>query len=230
MALDFGMTEMTEADEAPLAEAEDGHGRASPLRRCLVTRESLPKPALIRFVAAPDGKITPDVDGKLPGHGFWVKAERAALDQALRKNLFAKVAKQSLSVPPDTLALVERLLARRCLDLIGLARRAGAAVAGFEKSRAWLQSGRAGLLLAASDGAADGRAKMRALAGDLPVVALFTSAELSQVLSHENTVHAVVASGGFAAKLAAEAARLQAVSPTAMRPMSIRKDECVDDR
>lgn len=219
MTLDIGMSTMMDADEA-LAEAEGGRGRASPLRRCLVTRESLPKAALIRFVAAPDGRVVPDVDGKLPGHGFWVTAQRSALEQACRKNLFAKAAKESLTVPVDTLALVERLLTRRCLDLIGLARRAGAATAGFEKCRAWLQSGRAGLLLAASDGAADGRAKMRALAGDLPAVELFTSAEISQALGRDNTVHAVVAPGGFAAKLAAEVARLKAV----------RQDERVDDR
>jgi len=221
MTLDTGMAIVTDADEESLVDTGGGRrSRASPLRRCLVSRESLPKSALIRFVAAPDGTVLPDIDGKLPGHGFWVTAKRASLEQACRRNLFAKAAKQSLTVPADTLALVEKLLTRRCLDLIGLARRAGAAVAGFEKCRAWLQSGRAGLLLAACDGAADGRAKMRALAVDLPVVELFTSAQISQVLSHENTVHAVVAPGGFAAKLAAEVERLKAV----------RQDECVDDR
>jgi len=226
MTLDMGMATMEEADELPLIDTgESRRGRASPLRRCLVTRETLPKAALIRFVAAPDGTIVPDIEGKLPGHGFWVTAERAALEQACRRNLFAKAAKQSLTVPADTLALVERLLTRRCLDLIGLARRAGAAVAGFEKCRAWLQSGRAGLVLAASDGAADGRAKIRALAGGLPVVELFTSTEISQVLSHDNTVHAVLSPGGFVAKLITEAERLKAIRPTATR-----QDECVDDR
>jgi len=221
MTLELGMAMTEEADEQPLTDAGEGRrGRSSPLRRCLVSRETLPKAALIRFVAAPDGTVVPDIDGKLPGHGFWVAANRTSLEQACRRNLFAKAAKQSLTVAPDTLALVERLLARRCLDLIGLARRAGAAVAGFEKCRAWLQSGKAGVLLAARDGAADGRAKMRALAGGAPVVELFTSDEISQAVGHENTVHAVVAPGGFAAKLTAEVERLKA----------IRQDECVDDR
>jgi uncharacterized protein len=224
MMLDMGMATMTDADEPLIEAGESRRGRASPLRRCLVTRNTLPKAALIRFVAAPDGMIVPDVDGKLPGHGFWVTADRASLEQACRRNLFAKAAKQSLSVPVGTLALVEKLLTRRCLDLIGLARRAGAAVAGFEKCRAWLQAGRAGLLLAASDGAADGRAKMRALAGGLPLVELFTSAEISQALSHDNTVHAVVAPGGFVAKLTTEAERLKAIRPMASL------EECVDDR
>jgi hypothetical protein len=61
---------------------------------------------------------------------------------------------------------------------------------------------------------------MRALAGGLPVVELFTSDEISQVLSHENTIHAVVAPGGFADKITAEVERLKGVRPR----------ECVDDR
>jgi hypothetical protein len=59
----------------------------------------------------------------------------------------------------------------------------------------------------------------------LPVVELFTSAEISQVLSHDNTVHAVLSPGGFVAKLITEAERLKAIRPTATR-----QDECVDDR
>jgi len=220
MNLEMTMAVTADADLEALVDTGTGRERTSPLRRCLVSRESLPKAQLIRFAADPDGKVLPDIDGKLPGHGFWVQAERKALEQACRRNLFAKAAKQSLTVPADTLDLIELLLRRRCLDLIGLARRAGAAVAGFEKCRAWLQSGRAGLLLAASDGAADGRAKMRAFADDLPVVEVFTSDEISKVLSHENTIHAVVAPGGFADKIKAEVERLKGVRPR----------ECVDDR
>jgi hypothetical protein len=212
MTLEMAMAgEADEADLAALVDTGAGRERASPLRRCLVSRESLPKARLIRFAAAPDGTVLPDIDGKLPGHGFWVTAERKALEQACRRNLFAKAAKRSLTVPVDTLDRVEVLLRRRCLELIGLARRAGAAVAGFEKCRAWLQAGRAGLLLAAADGAVDGRAKLRALSGDLPLVDIFTSAEISQALGHENTIHAVVAPGGFAGKLAAEVERLTGV-------------------
>jgi predicted RNA-binding protein YlxR (DUF448 family) len=150
MSLDMTMEATADADLEALVDTGTGRERTSPLRRCLVSRESLPKSQLIRFAADPDGKVLPDIDGKLPGHGFWVQAERKALEHACRRNLFAKAAKQSLTVPADTLDLVESLLRRRCLDLIGLARRAGAAVAGFEKCRAWLQSGRAGLPLDSS--------------------------------------------------------------------------------
>jgi hypothetical protein len=212
MALDMGMAMATAGPaEATADEAPETRGGASSLRRCLVTRESLPKSAMVRFVVGPDREVVPDVDGKLPGHGFWIKADRVLLEQACHRNLFAKAARQSVVVPPDLPATVESLLARRCLELIGLARGAGAAVAGFEKCRAWLQSGKAGLLLAACDGAADGRAKLRALAGALPAVELFSSAELSRALGRDNAVHGAVAAGGFTAKLSMEAARLAGV-------------------
>ena len=73
--------------------------------------------------------------------------------------------------------VLETLLKRRCLETIGLARRAGIAVAGFEKVREALKHGKAGVLLAASDGAEDGRAKVRGLAGDAPVIDLFDAGE-----------------------------------------------------
>ena len=47
---------------------EPEHG---PLRRCLVTRERLPKEAMIRFVLGPGRELVPDLAGKLPGRGMW---------------------------------------------------------------------------------------------------------------------------------------------------------------
>ncbi|MGL1180861.1 hypothetical protein ACSTLD_24360, partial [Vibrio parahaemolyticus] len=73
------------------------------------------------------------------------------------KGGFSRAARRSVTVPTDLAETVEALLERRCLNLIGLARRAGQAVAGFEKVREALQHGRVALLLAAADGAADGR-------------------------------------------------------------------------
>ena len=84
---------------------------------------------------------------------------------------------------------------------------------GFEKVHADLKAGRAGLLLAASDGAADGRAKLATLAAvatpPVPVVALFDSEALSAALGHEGVVHATVAAGGMAERLMREVGRLE---------------------
>jgi hypothetical protein len=196
--------------DAPLGAAEEAIETAAtgPLRRCIVTREVLPKEALIRFVIDPAGTIVPDVAGELPGRGLWVKAERPVLATAVAKNLFAKAARRPVDVPVDLADRTAALLSQRCLDLIGLARRAGDAVCGFEKVRDALRNDRVGILLAAADGAADGRGKLQALAGDRPTLALFAGAELSASLGRENVVHAAVAPGRLAERLTIESARL----------------------
>ena len=102
-------------------------------------------------------------------------ADRDTLNKAFKKSAFGKAARRSVKVDRNLPDLVETLLKRRCLETIGLARRAGIAVAGFEKVREALKHGKAGVLLAASDGAEDGRAKVRGLAGDAPVIDLFDS-------------------------------------------------------
>jgi len=181
---------------------------SGPLRRCIVTRDVLPKEMLIRFVVGPSGEIVPDVQGKLPGRGLWVKAQRAALTSAVAKKLFAKAARRAVEVPSDLVDRTVSLLRQRCLDHLGLARRAGQVVCGFEKVSNALRSTRVGILIAADDAAADGRAKLKSMAGDLPTLTLFTIAELSGALGRENVVHAAVAPGCFAERLLADAARL----------------------
>ena len=137
-----------------------------------------------------------------------MSAQRDMVNTACAKNLFAKAARARVAVPADLADRVERLLARRCLDLIGLARRAGKAVTGAEKVRGLLSGGRAGVLLQASDGAAGGRAKLRALARDVPVIGCFTCAELGHVFGRDFAVHAAIARDALAERLVAEAGRL----------------------
>lgn len=188
-----------------------------PLRRCVATGTVQPKDGMIRFVVAPDGEIVPDLEERLPGRGLWLTAEPSAIAKALGKNLFAKAARRAVRVPPDLAERLERLLERRCLDAFGLARRAGQALAGYEKVREALktnQVARAGppcLLVEASDGSPDQRGKITALAPDMPVVDLFDSAAMAAALGREAAVHAVVARGKLAKSLARDSARLKGI-------------------
>lgn len=183
-------------------------GVSAQTRRCIVTGEVCERSRLVRFVVAPDGAVVPDVAGDLPGRGIWVSASREVIEKACAKRLFARAARREVAVAADLAERTETLLARRCLDLLGLARRAGVAVTGFEKVRALLRAERAAALIAASDGAADGRAKLRRLTGDLPLVESFTGTELSLALGRENVVHAALASGRLAERFVMEAGRL----------------------
>lgn len=178
------------------------------LRRCIVSGALRPKEEMIRFVIGPEGGLVVDMAGRLPGRGFWLSAERDMINTACAKKAFARAAGAPLTPPPDLSDRVERLLARRCLDLVGLACRAGEAVAGYDKTRAWLRAGKGGVLVAASDGAPGGRAKVRALAPGLPLLELFSGAELGAAMGRESAGHAVLARGRLADRLWGEASRL----------------------
>ncbi len=197
----------------PRRAAEADIGVEGPLRRCIVTGTVQPPDGMVRFVVGPGDEIVPDIAGDLPGRGLWLSAARDVVNTAVAKKLFAKAARQRVTAPADLADQVERLLTRRCLETLGLARRAGAAVAGYEKVRARLQAGKAGLLLEARDGAAGGRGKITALAPGLPVVALFDSAELGGALGRETAVHVVLEPGRLADRLSKDAERLGGFRP-----------------
>ncbi len=179
-----------------------------PLRKCIVTGDVGPVSGMLRFVVDPDGRLAADLGGKLPGRGIWLTSSRAALEQARSKRLFARAARRPVVVDPDLADVLEDLLARRCLDLLGLARRAGGLVTGFEKVKAMLRGGRAAILIEASDAARHGRDKLARLAHGSTVVEIFAIEELSLALGHENVVHAALAPGRLADRLLAECHRL----------------------
>ncbi len=115
---------------------------------------------MIRFVVGPGQVIVPDLAGRLPGRGIWLSAGRDVLETARRKGAFARAARGSVNVPPDIVAIVETGLERRVTELIGFARRAGQAVAGFTKAREWIAAGRCGVLVEARDGSPDERRRL----------------------------------------------------------------------
>jgi uncharacterized protein len=194
-----------------------GLGRES-LRRCLVTRDCRPPGQLVRFVLDPEGRVQPDLDARLPGRGMWLSADRNVLNKAVAGNLFARAARAPARAAPDLVEQVERLLARRALATLGLARRAGQVALGFDQVRPWLRSGAAGVLVAARDGAADGRRKLRRLAPELPLVVAFSSAELGAALGRESVVHVAVAPGGLAQRLLQDVERLAGFRPDVIVP------------
>ena len=166
---------------------------------------------MLRFVVDPAGALVPDLGESLPGRGLWVSAERALLAKACDRGLFARAARRPIAVAPDLNDEVERQLAVRALDVLGLARRAGALVTGFDKVQRALVERRVAVLVEASDGARHGRARLGALARDIPVNAQFDGAALSRSLGRENVVHAALAPSRFADRFLRETARLAGV-------------------
>lgn len=199
-------------------------------RRDLVTHQVMDESRLIRFVAAPDGTVAPDLARKLPGRGLWVAADRASVEAAVKKNLFSRAAKAPLKPAADLADLVESLLARRCLDQLGLARREGVLISGFEKSLANVRAGKVAWIVEAADGSADGRGKLLALAKHIApapkVCGAFSADDLSLALGLENAIHAVLLEGGRADRWTFEVERLAGFRP--LTPPAWRGDAAED--
>ena len=188
--------------------------RDEPERRCIVSGESGGRRGLIRFVIGPDGDVIPDLAGKLPGRGIWVTADRGSLETSVRKKLFARAARQQVAVPEGLPDLIEAGLAKRVIELISLARKAGDAVAGFEKVKGWLATGEAKILIQAEDGSARGRTKLRPPGGQETLISVLNARELGLAFGREHVIHGALAAGGLSTRVVEDAARLGGLRKT----------------
>jgi uncharacterized protein len=194
--------------EEPLAPPSTG-----PQRTCIATGETGAPQRMIRFVVGPEGDVVPDLARRLPGRGLWVKAERAAVERAVAKNLFARAARASVKPASDLAERVERLLLERALADLSRARRAGRAVAGFVKVEQMVGQRRAGLLVVADEADGDGLSKLKAASREhgLPIARLGDAAALGGIFGREQAVYVAVArddaGGAFIERIEAGAAR-----------------------
>lgn len=181
------------------------------VRRCIASGDVLDKSLLLRFVIGDDDAIVFDAAERLPGVSIWLSANRQVLEKATRGGLFAKVAKRPVDLPNDIVATVASLLKRKCLNTIGLARRARQCVGGFEKTRLAMEGGFAGILLVASDGSQSEKAKL--LCRDpLPnVIDAFSASELGTAFGRTHIVYGAIQHGALADTLMRDANRLGGV-------------------
>jgi uncharacterized protein len=232
-------TSIPETDGGP---PRVGKGRAADRatsqngRRCVATMESHPQGRMIRFVLSPDKEVTPDLAARLPGRGAWVLATRDAVQLAVKKGAFSRAFKAQAKTAPDLADKVEQLIVSRALGQLGLAKRAGDLILGFEQVREAIQTARPGGLIEASDGAADGRSNILALLRAVhgperdgseevsglddqldkraanhrlpPVAGCFSADELGMALGRERVIHACLKQGRFATSWTGELARL----------------------
>jgi predicted RNA-binding protein YlxR (DUF448 family) len=179
-----------------------------PERKCLATGEAQPKSGLVRFVMGPEAQVVPDISDKLPGRGVYVAAQREALEQAVKKKLFARGFKAQVTVREGLVDEVERQILRRMVDLISLARKSGDAVSGYEKVKDWLLKEEAEVLIQAVDGSGRGKSKL-----STPhfgrYIGCLTADELGMAFGRQTVIHAALASGGLSKRVVEEAQRLQ---------------------
>lgn len=149
----------------------------------------------------------PDILGRLPGRGIWVSSQRGALDLAVKKKLFAKAARAKVTVPEDLTAEVARQLEGRVISLLAMARKAGLAVAGYEKARSALDAG-AYVLMQASDGSPRGKTKLKPPPDGGVFIGCLTAHEMGLAFGRDHVIHAALSAGGLTTRIVEEAARL----------------------
>lgn len=227
------MPAQTTSDEPVAAgdavETDAGPARAGkaasrdPERRCIATMTAQPQAAMIRFVLSPDKQVTPDLAGRLPGRGAWVTATREALETAVKKGAFARAFKAPVRAGPDLVAQTEQLLVRRALDMLGMAKRTGDLILGFEQVREAIREARPACVLAAKEASADQRDKVLALVRGIygpqtgetvtnrplpPAADCFSGDEMGMALGRERVVHACLKQGRIVHAWMGELARL----------------------
>jgi len=186
-------------------------------RQCVLTREVKPVGELIRFVVGPDGAVVPDVKRKLPGRGLWLTGTRTVLQDAIRRNVFARGFKRQVTVAPELAADTERLLERSAVDALAVAGKAGQAVTGAAKVEAALRGDEVVALIHAADAASEGKRKLDAAlrrhrgekSQETAVVETLTGEQLDLALNRPNVVHAALFAGPVSETFLARVRRLE---------------------
>jgi uncharacterized protein len=187
------MADNDDEDLSHLVDAEKSSNKV-PQRTCLVTRRVQDANLMLRFVLSPDGVAVPDVDQKLPGRGVWITLQHTLLAQALTRKVFFKAFRQSVTVDPDLVNTVRRLLTERFRQALGIANKAGCVVSGTFAVEQLLRKNK-GIALLHSDAASlEGCRKLNALAGTLPVWPI-ADADLQKILNSTNTMHIGIRAG-----------------------------------
>ena len=202
--------------DAAVDDEVDEERGSSALRTCVVVRAAFPPAELIRFVAAPDGAIVPDLACRLPGRGVWVTCERPKVEAAIKSKAFARSLKREVRAPGELADLVDRLLLRRVCDGLSIAMKAGCVLTGFSKIDSAINAGDPIALMHGNDAAADGVEKLdrrfaamcRDAGRSATVVRELTIEQMSLALGRANVVHAALMMGGAAQHFLSEAGRL----------------------
>lgn len=178
---------------------------------------------MVRFVLSPDNQVVADVYEKLPGRGVWVTATADDLRGAVKRGGFNRGFKSKVNIDADALvAQTHQQLRRRFLGQLTMARKAGRLAYGQTGVREVAAQGEVAVRIEASNGASDGRSKLRTLSlataremgrNDPPVVGCFTAEEIGLALGRSPVVHAALTVGKMVKPIRLSAKKLSGFEP-----------------
>ncbi len=193
------------------------HGHKPRERKDIASGDIMNPARMVRLAFSQDGEVVADVFAKIPGRGAWIAANRDAVEKAIKTKAFNHAAKRNITVPNTFANIIEQQLSRKVLGLIGMANRAGELESGFDKVRSVAHAGKLAFRIEASDGAEDGRSKIRviskAIAHELQhpppcVIGCYNSTQLGNIIGREHMVHLALRKGRLVQSLRAELSRL----------------------
>ena len=179
------------------------------MKVCIVTKNTLPRAEMLRFVISPEKEVVFDVDERLPGKGIWLMADKEIVQTAVVKKMFNKSAGMTVVPSSDLEHIVMMQLKQRCLSLLALARKAGVLAFGFEGVKKALASMPVAVAFTADDAADNGINKLYRPTDEFPIFSCLSREDLGQITGMEQQVHIAVSECKLADNLIVAARKLE---------------------
>jgi predicted RNA-binding protein YlxR (DUF448 family) len=139
--------------------------KAQPERTCIACRKKGEKGELIRMAASPAGVIVIDYTEKVPGRGAYICPERQCIEKLLKAGAggaLSRALKQQVE-PPQREAFYKELtdkVGKKASALLGMARKAGLAVYGFDAALGEANKTPGGVMVVSEDLAENSRKRL----------------------------------------------------------------------
>ena len=173
------MPSLTSTD---LPDTDERLSRKVRQRRCVASRQVLAMDKLIRFVIAPNGALTLDLTGKLPGRGAHLTPSKSALSEAVKSRAFARAFKQPVIIPSDFSVHISELIHAYLLSRLSLSRRSGDLAVGQDSVFAAAGKGHLSLLILPNNATENARARLAGIIRDFPALTFSTVERLGAAL------------------------------------------------
>lgn len=135
----------------------------------------MPMDQLMRFVMSPDGILTPDLTGRLPGRGAHLQPTESVLEEAVKAKCFDRAFKQSVEVKEQFPQHVRKLIESQLLQRLSMARRSGDLAVGQDAVFAAASSGKLSVLILPADATDNAAARLAGICRDFPNLTFSTA-------------------------------------------------------
>ncbi len=161
-------------------------------RTCIVTRKKIDPKRAIRLCVTPNGDLFADLKGNFPARGYWITPTQENFMHLFSQPKRFRQIKGAHFPPEDFVKQLIEQLKNKILQQIGLAKRSGHLIFGFEKVKIWLKKNQAALAIIAKDGSQAEIERLGLSTRNIPIVQTLNREELGKALGRDKVVHIVL--------------------------------------